>query len=119
MTEAVEEVKEETQEETEEEVEEDVEEEADIEEKEVPLPPFAEMFNITLEDGEYDPDILNLRRKHPALGKKIADMHRKLRTAERTIFRLKDLLSPYLNEQYKKKVSETIDQEWEAILRSL
>ena len=119
MTQVVEEVKEEEviEEETEEDVE--VEEEVEEEVKEVPLPNFIEMFNITLEDGEYDPELLNLRRKHPALGKKIANLHRRALMVEESVNFMKDLLSPYLNEQYKKKVSEQIDHEWDDILRSL
>ena len=62
---------------------------------------------------------INFRRKHPQLGKKLANVEQRLRRIEGTIASFKRLLAPYLIEGYKSVVLNQIDEDTEYIIDSL
>ena len=112
--------------EQEETIEEEVEEEEETKtddkkkkKKKIGTPSFLDLFNIMLDTDYYDPNIHNLRRKHPDLGRKIADLHQRNLKLEHTIRRLKVLLSSVLKKEFKKYSAEMIDNDWSDIISRL
>jgi len=105
----------------EEEIEEEAKEvdEEKEEEKEKPLPPFIDAMAKMLDTGIYDPNELNLRRKHPKLGRKIAELNHRVGEIEHTIENLKKYLEPELKKNFKKELDYWFERDWKNMLRSL
>lgn len=117
MTQVLVEKDEEAQEEKEEEIEEEKEEEE--EEEKIDPNSFIAKISLMLSTGNYDPDDINLRRKHPNLGKKIGEIIHRLVKAEKTIENLKKYLEPEIKKNFKKELDYWFDRECKIMLDNL
>lgn len=62
---------------------------------------------------------INFRRKHPQLGKKLANVEQRLRRLEGTVGNLKQLLAPYIIKSIKDMALRQIDEDAEDLIYNL
>lgn len=79
---------------------------------------FIKKFTLAM-GGIGDPNDINFRRNHPNLGKKIAELHRRVTTLEQRLELIVFLLKDILKQSYVNQMKEAAEDFSDTFVRNL